>query len=871
MSPSVATGNSECGTVETAESLRDRQEMVASGQWDQARRFLNSNAERGGLMFVAMTMHVIRYDDGSEGLPQERVDQCIEDLNANVPQTGLIFFQEGPTIYHDDSDLAESEYEDFCTIVNTDPVPNTVNCYFIPVYEGLCGVASFPSSNCQGVTTANGCAATVSNHSTFTHEVGHYFNLRHTHSGWGGGECVDGSNCASAGDGFCDTPADPNLSGVVDWDTCDYVGDELDICGSGLPYDPDTTNIMSYSTKPCRDFLSSEQQSMIAWTALNNQHRTDELRSPGACCLPSGCMITAASACDGTWIEGATDCLTKPCGPTGGCCIAESCVVTSESFCEGTWLGEDTTCFDDPCAPYGACCIGTACLELQAGDCNGNWLGAGTTCQSSDPCEPPPTGACCVGFTCSVQTQGDCDGNWLGENSTCTDDPCAPPPTGACCVQESCSIVTESSCLGDWLGADTTCQDDPCATPQTLTVPGQYATVLEALAAATSGDTILVGPGTWTGTGAYVFNPLGRRITIRSAAGPQYTVFDGQGVRRVIRCAAGETSDTVIEGFTITGGVAADGAGIEIDNASHPTFINCVITGNIAQNNGGGVHCSGGSNPTFENCQILNNNCTTSGGGLRIEDSSSPTMMQCTIAQNAATAGGGLAIVGASSAPMLIDVVVSNNTSLSFGGGVFCDTASLTMYGSTVQGNHSDVVGGGMLLRTTASTLTSCLIAGNTAERGAGLYAFQGNPSLTQCTIQTNTASVAAGGVLSQSSGMTMDDCVISGNVSPIGGGGLVAENTPVPTLSNTSVCHNRPSQAEGTWTDGGGNSIQSRCDSSCMDVDGDADVDTADLVILVGYWGQQDAICDLDGSGQVEMSDLLLMLEDWGDCPTTP
>ena len=330
------TADGGCGTVETDQSRRDMLGMMESGQWEEARLWLGGESATGVDAMVAMTMHVIRYDNGSEGLPQEQIDQCIVDLNSEVELTGLLFFQEGPTIYHDDSDLAESVYEDFCTIVNTGVVANTVNCYFIPVYEGLCGVASFPSSGCQGVTVANGCAASDWNHSTFTHEVGHYFNLRHTHSTSGGNECVDGSNCASAGDGFCDTPADPTLTGVVDWETCGYIGTEQDACGTGMQYDPDTTNIMSYSTKLCRTHLSTEQQSMVEWTALNNQHRTDELRDPGACCIDDSCSITAESACAGTWQGAFTDCFSDPCGepePTQRLVICEEFTATWCTYC----------------------------------------------------------------------------------------------------------------------------------------------------------------------------------------------------------------------------------------------------------------------------------------------------------------------------------------------------------------------------------------------------------------------------------------------------------------------------------------------------------------------------------------------------------
>ncbi|MDY7108255.1 MAG: S8 family serine peptidase [Planctomycetota bacterium] len=49
-------------------------------------------------------------------------------------------------------------------------------------------------------------------------------------------------------------------------------------------------------------------------------------------------------------------------------------------------------------------------------------------------------------------------------------------------------------------------------------------------------------------------------------------------------------------------------------------------------------------------------------------------------------------------------------------------------------------------------------------------------------------------------------------------------------------------------------------------DFDGDGDVDTADLLFLLGAWGTPDG--DVDGDGDTDTADLLALLADWGDCP---
>jgi hypothetical protein len=98
----------------------------------------------------------------------------------------------------------------------------------------------------------------------FAHELGHIFSLPHTHANLGGpigtDELVNGTNCATSGDFFCDTPADPNLAafpGRVD-SLCNYT-DNINTDANGDLFQPDTRNIMSFSPYSCYDHFSAEQ------------------------------------------------------------------------------------------------------------------------------------------------------------------------------------------------------------------------------------------------------------------------------------------------------------------------------------------------------------------------------------------------------------------------------------------------------------------------------------------------------------------------------------------------------------------------------------------------------------------------------------
>ncbi|NJO05151.1 MAG: right-handed parallel beta-helix repeat-containing protein, partial [Chloroflexaceae bacterium] len=95
------------------------------------------------------------------------------------------------------------------------------------------------------------------------------------------------------------------------------------------------------------------------------------------------------------------------------------------------------------------------------------------------------------------------------------------------------------------------------------------------------------------------------------------------------------TVDTVLDGFTITGGNADAtdpnnrGGGIFTQNSSTATFTNVTISGNVARD-GGGIY-NDNSNPTFTNVAITGNTAQASGGGIYNVNGSSPTFTNVTI------------------------------------------------------------------------------------------------------------------------------------------------------------------------------------------------------------------------------------------------
>jgi len=84
----------------------------------------------------------------------------------------------------------------------------------------------------------------------------------------------------------------------------------------------------------------------------------------------------------------------------------------------------------------------------------------------------------------------------------------------------------------------------------TILVPEDYSTIQEAIDAASDGDEIVVGPGSYAGS----INTLGKAIQLRSTGGADVTAISADPESAVVTIREGEGPDTIIEGFGITGG-----------------------------------------------------------------------------------------------------------------------------------------------------------------------------------------------------------------------------------------------------------------------------------------------------------------------------
>jgi len=305
------------------------------------------------------------------------------------------------------------------------------------------------------------------------------------------------------------------------------------------------------------------------------------------------------------------------------------------------------------------------------------------------------------------------------------------------------------------------------ASAATLNIPGDFATIQACIDAAQDGDECVVAPETYH----ELIDFLGKAITLRSSGGPAVTISDAGPVadpgtgKPVVRCDSGEGPDTVLEGFTITGGTG--------DTA---TFLGSYI--------GGGMF-NLASSPTVTNCNFIQNTATR-GGGM-YNTSASPTLTDCTFNGNM---GGGMFNIGGS--PTVINCMFIGNESGACGGGMCNEGSRPTVLKSTFILNTSGVVGGGMANESGSSpTVTSCRFMANTAQAwGGGMLNNGGSAMVTNCTFIGNTASV--GGGMYNSHTPTVVNCTFSGNKAYIVGGGMHNHNSGA-TVSNCILWDNSP------------------------------------------------------------------------------
>jgi hypothetical protein len=217
---------------------------------------------RESIKYAPIKVHIVGDDVGGGYYSLEYLLESICTLNDDFSDMNISFFLWGDLHYINNSDFYEHDQISSIAMFSQNNVSNMLNVYFVNDPNGACG---YYSPFWDAIAIKKSCQ--TSNDHTLSHEVGHYFSLPHTFLGWEGGttpssnqqEKVNGSNCQTAADGFCDTPPD-YLSYIWGFSNCNSptLTDP-----NGVNFQVDGSFIMSYATDVCQSKFSNEQQNAI--------------------------------------------------------------------------------------------------------------------------------------------------------------------------------------------------------------------------------------------------------------------------------------------------------------------------------------------------------------------------------------------------------------------------------------------------------------------------------------------------------------------------------------------------------------------------------------------------------------------------------
>ena len=254
-------------------------------------------AARGDSLQLNVHSRLLAEDDGSAAFPFRRYLETIGALEQQLEGTGIRVAVVGQDTISDSAFNVHDDVLDGAAAMARYNLPAGLNMYFLNDPAGNCGY-NLPYG---GVTVKRDrCSGAGS--TTLAHEVGHALSLPHPFIGWEGGqsydgsvpadfdnpappqvtydytyfkdtlildtlivdtalvELVDGSNCAEAADGFCDTPPDY----VAQRWTCDANGESVTQTDpNGERFQSDGSLIMSYANDACHSRFSPEQQAAM--------------------------------------------------------------------------------------------------------------------------------------------------------------------------------------------------------------------------------------------------------------------------------------------------------------------------------------------------------------------------------------------------------------------------------------------------------------------------------------------------------------------------------------------------------------------------------------------------------------------------------
>ncbi len=230
------------------------------------------------------------YSNPNYGVDTE-IDLCLASVDPNGNYTNGI-------VRHYDPEIAQGSYTGANNIVTQAKAQYgwDTNLYcnifiFQSIYSNFNPCSNIAGVYLGGSTDVTIFKATSYNSGLIAHELGHYFNLRHT---FNGNSCTN-TDCLANGDFVCDTPAKnvsgsnggtcsaPNNTCTTDEDDTSANNPYRAIALGGLGEQPDNINNYMDYTGSCWDMFTLGQKNRMQDYIANNRAA---LAANGAACAP---------------------------------------------------------------------------------------------------------------------------------------------------------------------------------------------------------------------------------------------------------------------------------------------------------------------------------------------------------------------------------------------------------------------------------------------------------------------------------------------------------------------------------------------------------------------------------------------------------
>ncbi len=388
-------------------------------------------------------------------------------------------------------------------------------------------------------------------------------------------------------------------------------------------------------------------------------------------------------------------------------------------------------------------------------------------------------------------------------------------------------------------------------TSAVINVPLDQPTIQDGIDAANPGDTVMVGPRIYSGDLNRDLEFGGKAIVVKSEMGPEMTTINPEGdisePHRAFRFVAGEDGNSIVDGFTITGGFGPFerdrfiGGGIYCENSS-PTIKSCIFDGNEGPVDGGAI--SGfGAGPTIIGCTFKNNNAIH-GGAIFFNGTSdvpvAATLNNCHFEANSARIadgyGGALYFQYGNISVNMENCVFYNNQAF-YGGAIVCGDLSFSnLMNITVVGN-TGTEGGGIAFFTADANIENSICAFN---NGTGVHSFIGDIANIACCDIFGNSDGNYFGFSTDYSAINNNFSLPPGFCDPNSGNFAIFEHSPcAPENNNCGVLIG----ARGTGC-------------MCGNTNGDDRVNLVDAVYLIKFIFMGGPAPDAYNAGDVNCSD---------------